>query len=62
MTPADELQAERYTKTLLLLDRVARGEGTMEIAQELACEMGIQYKPIQKPRPIPEWDGTCNPF
>lgn len=55
-----ELEAERYTKNLLLLDKVARGEGTIEVACELARRMGIEYTPLRKRAPIME--GTCNEF
>ena len=56
-----ELEAERQQKALLLLDKVARGEGTLSVAEELAREMGIRYQPIRK-HPVPQMDGTCNPF
>ena len=56
-----ELEAERQQKALLLLDKVARGEGTLSVAEELAKEMGIQYKPLRKIT-VPQWDGTCNAF
>lgn len=55
-----ELEAERYTKNLLLLDKVARGEGTIEVACELAKRMGIDYTPIRR-API-TLEGTCNEF
>ena len=56
-----ELEAERQQKALLLLDKVARGETTISDAQELAREIGIDWKPIRK-QPAPMWDGTCNAF
>lgn len=62
MNPRDELDAERQQKALLLLDRVARGEGTVDVARELAAELGIAYQPVRKLNPVPQWDGTCNPF
>lgn len=58
----EELEAERFTKTVLLLDAVARGEGTVDVAKELARELGIEWKPLPKRNPVPAWDGTCNPF
>ena len=55
-----ELEAERQQKALLLLDKVARGEGTLSVAEELARWLGVDYSRIRR-RPI-TLEGTCNDF
>lgn len=56
------LELEEMCRDSLL--RVHRGESTMADALFLAGQLGLNadFLTPTKPRPVPQWDGTCNPF